>query len=172
MNLVSDHLQEKLASHLRHFSTDNSGSELVEYALSLSLLMMVMFGIVDGSRLVYAHHFVAQGAEAGVRYASTHGSTWPTACANSTTSNCVASAANVSSYVASTATVGISPSSLTVTASWPGTDPNGNSCSSSAVDASGCMVTVTVNYTYQFTLPFLPHFSTAMSSSASGVIQQ
>lgn len=164
-------ISRKRCRFLRRFVRETTGSELVEFAVSAGLLLMVVFSIIDGSRIVYAHHFVAQAAAAGVRYSSLHGNSWPTACTDANTPACIASTANVIAFVAQSATVGVSPANLTVVPSWSGTTPGGDACSDGSTNAPGCMVTVQVKYVFKFTLPFIPHSTITMNSSASGIIQ-
>ena len=172
MNFPAAASSRKGPFRLRPFLGETSGSELVEFAVSAGLLLMVIFAIIDGSRVVYVHHFVAQAAEAGVRYSTIRGNSWLTACASATTPQCIASASNVSTYVMQTATVGVTAANLTVLPTWSGTTPDGDACSDgTTTNAPGCMITVQVKYVFKFTLPFIPHSTVTMSSSASGVIQ-
>lgn len=46
------------------------GDGLVEFALVLPVLLLLIFGILDGGRAVYAYHVVANSAREGARYAS------------------------------------------------------------------------------------------------------
>lgn len=46
------------------------GDGLVEFALVLPVLLLLVFGILDGGRAVYAYHVVANSAREGARYAS------------------------------------------------------------------------------------------------------
>ena len=67
---------EHLRPVLRAFRLGESGSSLIEFALSVSLLMMVVFGIMGLSLAAFSDHFVAIAAQAATRYASVRGSTW------------------------------------------------------------------------------------------------
>ena len=51
-----------------------AGQSLAELPIVLVLFLVVMFGIVDGSRLILAHNAVSLSAREGVRYASVRGS--------------------------------------------------------------------------------------------------
>lgn len=48
------------------------GQTMVEFALVLIIFMLVVLGIVDLSRAVYASNLCASAAREGARYASTH----------------------------------------------------------------------------------------------------
>lgn len=156
---------------VRRFLQDECGADLVEFSLSAVLLLLVIFGIIDCSRAVYVNHYLAQAARDGVRYAMVRGSSWSSTCSTTTSSGCVATSSNVSSFVASQAAPGVSSSFMTVTTTWPGTNAGGSSCSSSSVNnAQGCVVNVQVQYSYQFVMPFLPKNALTMSSTAAATI--
>jgi len=160
------------------------GSSLVEFALVLTILFMLIFGIMDFSRAVYAYNFLSSAASAGARYAIVRGAactTWTTACP--------ASASDVTNYVqgivpagiqvTSTATCPASASTaagaLTVCASWPGKAGNGSACSQTGgkTNTPGCVVQVQVQYAFKFSLPFLPRTSTySMTANSQMVIAQ
>jgi Flp pilus assembly protein TadG len=171
MNAICSLSRRRASVLLKRVLLESDGSELVEFALSASVLFLVIFGIMDGSRLVYAHHFVAEAAAAGVRYSTTHGNSWTAACPDASTPDCVASSANVVDYVKKTATVGVSTANITVVPNWTGTTPDGTSCSDAAPNDPGCMITINVSYAFSFTLPFIPHSSMTLKSSASGIVQ-
>ena|SRR5689334_6866832 len=49
------------------------GSALVEFALTVFLLLMVIFGVVEMQRMLLVYTTLNNAARAGVRYAITHG---------------------------------------------------------------------------------------------------
>lgn len=51
---------------------DEGGQTMVEFALVLVFLMLIVLGIVDLSRAVYARNTIANAAREGARYAATH----------------------------------------------------------------------------------------------------
>ena len=48
------------------------GQSLAEFALVLLVLMMIVLGIIDFTRAIYAHSAVANAAREGARYALIH----------------------------------------------------------------------------------------------------
>ncbi|HXJ95115.1 MAG TPA: TadE family protein [Terriglobia bacterium] len=160
------------------------GSSLIEFALVLTVLFMVIFGIIDFSRAAYTYNFLSGAATAGARYAMVRGATcttWTTACP--------AAASDVTSYVqgivpggipvTSASTCPANPSStagaLSVCATWPGTGGNGAACveTSGKSNTPGCVVQVQVQYAFKFSLPFLPRSSTyTMTATSQTVISQ
>ncbi len=57
---------------LPHPARDESGQSLAEFALVLVIFMLIVLGIVDLSRAVFAHNTIANAAREGARYAATH----------------------------------------------------------------------------------------------------
>jgi len=153
-----------------------SGSALIEFAASATLLFIVMFGLMEVARALYVDNFVSNAAPEALRYVAVRGSTWNgTSCASTQTNECVATADNVNSYLASIAPQGVSTSAnyLTVATTWPGTTPSGAACSTQGVkNAPGCMVQVKVQYSFRFILPFMPNGPLALSSTSATVISQ
>ena len=158
------------------FGRSDSGSALIEFSASATLLMMVIFGTMETARALYVANFVSNAAPEAIRYAMVRGSTWSgTACSSTTTSECAATAANVSSYLTSLAPPGVSTSTdyLTIATTWPGTTPSGASCSAVGVkNAPGCIVRVNVTYSFSYIFPFMPKGSLPLSSTSAMVISQ
>ncbi len=164
---------EHLRPVLRAFRLGESGSSLIEFALSVSLLMMVVFGIMGLSLAAFSDHFVAIAAQAATRYASVRGSTWSSTCASASATGCVTTAGLVQSYVQSLAPAGINTGNLTVQTTWPGTTPAGGACfQSSGKNSPGCTVQVTVTYSFSFLLPFMPANTMNLSSTGALPIAQ
>jgi Flp pilus assembly protein TadG len=145
------------------------GSALVESALSLSLLLITILGIVYCSWALYAYEFVSYAAQQGARYAIVRGSYWTSPCTSPAAPACNATTANVVSYVQSLATAGIETNSLVVTPSWPGLTPKNTACSTA--NGPGCLVEVQVTYNFSFSLPLIPISAMTFSSTSEQVIQ-
>jgi Flp pilus assembly protein TadG len=166
--------QSKLASWLNRFKSEEGGT-LVEASVTLTLLMMVIFGIMDCSRALYAHHYVRYTAEEAVRYAVVRGSTWNNAsCTTPSTFSCTATAANIQAQVASAMPAGVEAGdNIAVATIWSGLKPNGTACSvANGANSPGCMVQVKVSYNFNFVLPFLPRNTLLLSSSSASTISQ
>jgi Flp pilus assembly protein TadG len=168
------------------------GSALVEFALVLTALFMMVFGIMDFSRAIYAYHFVSGAAREATRFASVRGSS----CKTATVTPCPVQATDVTTYVygilpsgmAVTSTAGggttcqsgnpATPNTLWVCATWPGAAETGTlstSCvTTNGVNSPGCPVKVTIQYQYGFSLPYLVNniSSVNMSSTSEVVISQ
>lgn len=156
------------------FWKDTSGGMQVDFALSISLVMMVTFGIMDLSRAVYVDHFVANAARSATRYAIVRGASWNGApCLTPTAYNCEATNTDTRAYVQSIVPLGFDASDLTVHTSWPGVGPTGIACDTSqGVNDPGCVVSVRVDYSFRFVLPFLPTNALDLNSTSSLTIVQ
>ena len=157
----------------KRFAADERGDSLVEFGISISVLLMSVFGVIDCARAIYTYHFVSYAAQEGARYAMVRGEDWSSSCASATSYGCIASASNVSTYVQSLTPLGITASKVTVTTTWPQTTATGSStgCNTAATqNAKGCLVKVNVSYSFKFMLPYLPTGSLAMASTSDEVI--
>jgi Flp pilus assembly protein TadG len=142
------------------------GSGLVEQALVLTILLAVIFGIIDSGRALYTYHFVSQAAREATRWASVRGNT----CAG-LPGGCPAAAADVQTYVANVSGMGLDPARITATTTWPIKPYSNLSCAVNNKNP-GCVVQVQVDYAFQFILPFLPSAAFTMSSTSEMVITQ
>jgi len=149
--------------------SDETGSELVEFAFSICIVLACMFGILYVSLALYADHFVANAAKEGARYAMVRGSSWGgSACTSTSAYSCTATNTDVNNFVKSILTPGLADSDLKVNASWPGTTPSGSTCDTTNGDNSPyCVVEVKVSYSFASSLlPFIPEKTLAFSSTS------
>lgn len=142
----------------RRVLCEDGGNSLIETAFSISTMMVVLFGIMEFSRALYADIYIGFVAHSATRYAMVRGTTFTgTSCSTTTTQNCAATSSNIVSFAKSAAPLGIATATdLTVTPSWPGTGPTGAACNTTNGAASpGCVVKVQVTYNFHFSLPFV-----------------
>ncbi|HLY02489.1 MAG TPA: TadE/TadG family type IV pilus assembly protein [Candidatus Cybelea sp.] len=137
------------------------GSTLPETVIVMSVLLALMFGIVDFGRAMYTYSFVAQLARQGARWAIVRGSDC------SLLDHCNAQSSDVQTYVQSLNYGAAVSSKIAVTATWPGT-VNGTSCTS--VHAPGCVVSVNVQYPFTFLLPWVQQGNVWNLSSTSQMV--
>ena len=134
----------------------SEGGTLVEFSLTVLMLLMLMFGVVEMGRLVLVYTTIANSARAGARYAIVHGGDLTSGASSSTDQTAVKT---VVKNFASAGTLQLADSNITVTY------PNSNS------NLAGSTVTVTVVYTYT---PMLGYFNTllnvSLGSTSQGVI--
>jgi Flp pilus assembly protein TadG len=138
---------------------------MVETAIVMSLILLVMFGIIDFGRALYTYHLVENAAREGSRWAMVRG----TYCTprGSPPDECPATAADIQTYVQSVSPL-LDTNSMTVTPTW-GTTPASNGATCNGVSHGvGCEVTVSVTYQFNFLLPMMPGgFQMAAASQAS-----
>jgi Flp pilus assembly protein TadG len=131
------------------------GSGLPEMAIVATVLLALMFGIIDFGRAMYTYSFVAQLARSGARWAIVRG----TGC--TVLDHCSATSANVQAYVQSLSLGMTNASQIKATLGLP------SSCQS-----AGCPVLVTVTYPFAFMTGILPSAAFNMSSTSQMVISQ
>jgi Flp pilus assembly protein TadG len=133
----------------RSISRRSKGQAAVEFAMSVSGLLLLILAITNFAMAVYAYNFVCYGARDATRYAAVRGSASPTPVSSS----------DVTAFVDSEAT-GLDPSRLTVSTTW---SPNNQPSSTVAVQ---------VNYNFQFMVPFVQLAAVNLSSTSQLVISQ
>src|SRR5215831_5671449 len=97
---------------------DDRGQSMAEAALAFSLLLLIAFAIIEGSRLLYTYHYLAYAARQGSRYAMVRGA----ACDSSNgMPDCPLSApdsSQVQTYIRSMSFMGIDTSQTNVAVGW------------------------------------------------------
>jgi Flp pilus assembly protein TadG len=151
----------------RHLRRDR-GSSLVEFGLSVSILMTLILGVFSMSIALYSYDFISEAAREGTRFAIVRGSS----CSKygNFASDCpVTTSSQVQTYVRGLAYPGIKSSNLTVTATWPDT---GATCtpSSSPCNNPGNRVKVVVSYQFPMNVPGVSKTTLTMSSTSEMVI--
>ena len=125
------------------------GETLVEFALASTIFFMTMFGTIEFGLAVWNYNTLSSLAQDGARWAAVRGSTC--------TSPCVAADnGNVQDYVRSRV-LGMSPTSVAVTTTWP----DGGSPS----NAPGKTVQVRVDYTFTPLTALVPNAALGLHST-------
>lgn len=144
------------------------GTSLVEFALSASVLLFILFGIIEFGRALYTYHSVANAARIGARWAMVRGSKC------SLLDHCGAASSDIQTYVRSQVPM-VDSGNLTVTSTWstaPASNSNSSctSASPSTVNTPGNLVCVTVSYPWNFALSYVSTTGLTLSSTAQAVI--
>lgn len=125
------------------------GSALIEGALSLTVFLMIIFGIMEFGRAVFAYNFVSSAARTASRYAMVRGSS----------SGHPATTSDISNFVSNQA-IGLDRSAVTVTTTWtPDNSP-------------GSTVKVAVKYSFQPIAPFIPTGTWNLQTSSQIIVAQ
>lgn len=138
----------------------------------MTLLLTLVFGIMEVSQMLYSYHFISNAAREGTRYAIVRGSSWTTACGTYTSSGCTATTTQIQQYVLNLGFPGIDPAKLTVTPTSSLTT-GGSSCSPfTSCNAASNVVQVKVTYNFPFSVPFVTPRTISISSASKMVISQ
>ena len=153
-------------ARLLRCADDEQGATLVETALSIVILLAFLFGVIETGLALYTYHFIAEAAREGTRYAIVRGST-----CTGFGSACPASSSDVQNYVQNLGFPGIDPSKMTVTPTWSAYT-SGSPCSPGLCNSPGNQVSVTVQYNFPLSVPFVPAQTIALSSTSAMIISQ
>ncbi|MBV8147467.1 MAG: pilus assembly protein [Candidatus Eremiobacteraeota bacterium] len=133
---------------MRHYER---GGSLVEFALVASAFMLLVTGVIYLGLLVYSYTSVSNAARLAARWASVRGAD----CVAGSSNGCPATQSNIQSYVIGQLPGVVTSPPPTVTPTWT-TPPWSSSPSgcSSASETAGCLVKVTITYSFPLTIPF------------------
>lgn len=139
------------------------GATLVEFAISSLVMLMVMFGILECSLLLYTYHTVSSAARQASRWAMVRGS-------DCVASTCPADAKAVKSYVLTQVPL-LDTAQVNVTTTW--SSSNGCTVASSSGPAGpGCTVAVQISYPFQLHIPLIPISAMTISSTSQMVMSE
>jgi Flp pilus assembly protein TadG len=177
---------------------DEEGSSIVEFAVSASILLMVMFGVIQFSWAFYTLNYVSDAARIATRYASVRG---PDSCTldSSADPNCNLNPSMITSntdstknpilaYLVSMGYPGVDPQNMSVNAtwlvasqsaggvtSWPTACPNPTTnldANGLYCNAVGNAVKVVVTYTFPIRVPYWKGKTVSVSSTSQMVISE
>lgn len=147
------------------------GGAMVETAISASILLTAVLGLMQGFLALYGYHYVSYAAREASRYALVRGSSCHLDSA--TMPNCGVTSDELQTYIQGLGFPGIDSSKVTVTANWSApTATTPTSWASCTCNDPGDMVSVKVNYAFPFNIPFASSTTVNMSSTSSMVISQ
>jgi Flp pilus assembly protein TadG len=127
------------------------GQSLVEFAIGLLVLLLLVFGVMDLGRAVFAYNSISHCAREGTRYAVVHGAESPTPIGPADNDQ------TLESLLRAKYAVGLDASRLTFGSHWAGSN-----------NIPGSTVTVTVRYNFQSAILFALPLS--LQSRSSGTI--
>ena len=140
----------------RRMSSDE-GSSLVEFAVSIPVLLTFFFGLIQVCMASYTRAAISECAREGTRYAMVHGSS----CETSSNASCTLTASAINTYVSSNSWPNLGGGSLTVSTTYP----DGN-------ESPGSRVQVAVTYAFPFRIPMIPASTLTMTSTSVMYIAQ
>jgi Flp pilus assembly protein TadG len=138
------HIRNHAIAKTFRLASDEEGSMLIEFSLSMWTLFLVTFLIFEFCMTVYTYSVLSNAAREGIRYAIVHG-TDSTSCSGPSTGCGDTGGSNVTAVVNGFAAISFHDlSRMTVTPTWP----DGTSTPSSRV-----VVTISYAYVPYLTLP-------------------
>jgi Flp pilus assembly protein TadG len=142
-----------------------SGATLIEFAVSLSVMLTFLFVLLETCIAIYTYCMVSDCAKEASRWAITRGST----CQTSTSTSCTATAAQINAHATG---MGFpNPGGGTITANPGATFPDTTgTCTTD--NAPGCRVKVTLTYTMPIQIPLVPKNSLTWTTSSEMYILQ
>jgi Flp pilus assembly protein TadG len=156
-------------------ASSRRGQALVEFAMGTLVLLMLIFGIIEISRILLVYTTVTDAARLGARYAITHGTppAGPSTTGTATNANVAtmqtAVQAVVKSFLAA-GTVNINAGGLAITTTFPNISCAGASSGSLCSGTTpGNLVQVTVSYPYDLLISYYP-INVTVAGTSQGVI--
>lgn len=148
-------LQHSLSrSGLAH---SDSGSSLIEFSISLGVLMTFTFALMELCVAYYTNGMISEAAREGTRYAIVRGST----CTTSAGASCTVTAAQIQTFVQGLGYPNPGGASMVATASFPDGD-----------EVPGHRVLVSVTYSFPIRFPLIPTRALSLSSSSEETFVQ
>lgn len=157
---------------------DEAGVALVETALTMLVLIGLVFAVIQSCIAIYSYHYLANASHEAARYAIVRGGDWGRSCTDYTDSQCTASTDDVANYVQSRDFPGInitanqvfvqyfSTMQSSVSTGCPGTN------SATTNDKTGDIVQVTICYPFTFGLPGIGNYTWNLASTSQMIIAQ
>jgi len=138
-----------------------AGNALVEFTLTMVVILILLFGIVDIGRALFAYDWVSGAARVGARFAMVRGAT----CTGGVPGGCPAISSQVTTYIDSTA-IGLNQNDITVNSYCRVGETGFNLLPC----APGTSVYVQVKYSFSFITPFISQYNWLMTSSSQMVV--
>ncbi|MFW6076049.1 MAG: TadE family protein [Chloroflexota bacterium] len=125
---------------LTEHARSSRGQATLEFGIVAIILFTMIFGVIEGGRMLFTYHQLTNASREGARYAIAHG----VASENQVSAG---SYQDMVEHITSR-TTGLSEDQLTVDATWPGDTRNPQQCPTGSNNA-GCPVRVTVDYSFE-----------------------
>jgi Flp pilus assembly protein TadG len=156
-----------------------SGSAILEMALSIMILLTFIFGIMEVSLAAYTYHFISEASREATRYAIVRGATYsPTQCSAPSSATCVAQGGptgDIATYVQNLNFPGIDPTRMQVNSTWftaAGTATPTLCGTADSCKVPGNQVQVQIIYNFPLSVPFVPLSTWTLTSTSQMVISQ
>ncbi len=149
------------AGRLLRLAQEEEGSETIEFAICLSVLMTFIFALMELCLVFYTNGMISERAREGTRYAMVRGST----CTTSSGSSCSVTTDQVSAYVRGLGFPNPGGGNMLVTSSFPVSTP-------SPSNQPGNPVVVKITYSFPIRMPLIPKTAINLSTQSQMTIVQ
>jgi Flp pilus assembly protein TadG len=148
---------------------EKDGGTLVEFALTISTLLTLVFVIMQLCMALYMYGMISETAREATRWAIVRGST----CVSGSGTSCTTTTTAITTYAKSLGFPNIGGGTLNVTPSYPDTFPAGGAnAGQSNCNAPGCRILVTATYTVAISIPLVPKNNIPLTTSSEMYILQ
>jgi Flp pilus assembly protein TadG len=146
----------------------DAGATLVEFAVSASLVFIVLFGIIQSCLALYTYNYVSDAARVATRYASVRGQRC------SGMPDCGIDNSGIQTLLRGLKYPGIDPNNLATTTTWFSASANPpttwTSCGAAQCNAPQNAVQVTVTYAFPLHIPYWNNATVSIGSTSQEVI--
>lgn len=161
-------------SPLQNDAMGERGSALIEFALSVPVLLMLLIGFIQFNLALYTSQCLSEIARETSRWASMRGAT---SCTNTPyLTECEATADEIQSHAKHLGYPAIIPGNLIVSTSWlskgGSTNASWSACNGQNCNQPGDAVRVVVRYQFPIDIPVAGSNTIQLSSTAQMVISQ
>lgn len=154
---------------MRRERQDESGAAIIEFAVSASVVFMVLFGIIQCCLALYSYNYVSDAARVATRYASVRGAS----CTGMP--DCSITGAQIQTLLRGMTYPGINANNLTASANWYTASASPPTTWTSCGTTTACKVPtnavrVQVTYAFPLDIPFWNSGTVNISSASQEVI--
>ena len=146
-----------------------SGQTLIEFAISLGVLLTAVFTLIELCLVFYTWSTISECAREGTRYAIVRGSTCITAGTSGAGASCTATASSINTYVSSLGYPNVGGGTMTVNTTY---SSDGTTFTTTGNNSPNNMVRVQITYPFPVKLPFVPRNALILKAQSQMTIIQ
>ena len=146
-----------------------SGQTLIEFAISLGVLLTAVFTLIELCLVFYTWSTISECAREGTRYAIVRGSTCVTNGTSGAGASCTATASSINTYVSSLGYPNAGGGAMTVNTTY---SSDGTTFTTTGNNSPNNMVRVQITYPFPVKLPFVPRNALTLKAQSQMTIIQ
>ncbi len=148
---------------------DESGQTVVEFAVSLTILLTSVFTLIEICLMFYTYATISECAREGTRYAIVRGASCVTGGTTGAGASCTVSASTINTYVANLGYPNAGGGTMTVNTTFSADEA---SFTTTGNNAPNDVVRVQITYNFPVKLPFVPKNAVSLKSQSQMIILQ